>query len=145
MLLKYTPIALVVLSSLGYHLFQKSTPTIINPLVTLIVTYAVATFVSLQSYFMFVPKANVIDLMDGIKTANWASILLGFAVVGLELGFLLSYRAGWNISSASLISNTMVALVLIPVGLLLFKESISLPAVFGVVLCLSGLIMVSKT
>ncbi len=145
MLLKYIPVALVVLSSLGYHLFQKSTPAVINPFVTLIVTYAVATAVSIQSYFMFAPKANIFNLMDGVKAANWASFLLGFAVVGLELGFLLSYRAGWNISSASLISNTMVALVLIPVGLLLFKESISLPAIFGVILCISGLIMVSKT
>jgi len=144
MLLKYVPIALVVLSSLGYHLFQKSTPAAINPFVTLIVTYAVATAVSIQSYFMFVPKADMINLVDGIKTANWASMLLGFAVVGLELGFLLAYRAGWNISAASLISNTTVALLLIPAGLLLFKESISLPAVLGMLLCLSGLILVSK-
>lgn len=144
MLLRYAPIALVVLSSLCYHLFQKSTPAVINPFVTLIVTYAVATAVSIQSYFLFVPKADVISLTDSMKGANWASVLLGFAVVGLELGFLLSYRAGWNISAASLVSNTTVALVLIPVGLLLFKEHISLTAVFGVLLCLSGLILVTK-
>ncbi len=144
MLLKYMPISLVVLSSLCYHLFQKSTPGVINPFVTLIVTYTVATVVSIESYFIFVPKASMINLVEALKTANWASLLLGFAVVGLELGFLLSYRAGWNISAASLLSNTTVALLLIPIGLLLFKESISAPAVLGVLLCLSGLILVSK-
>jgi len=44
----------------------------------------------------------------------------------LELGFLLAYRKVWNISVAGFLSNTLVALMLIPVGLLLFKETISL-------------------
>jgi multidrug transporter EmrE-like cation transporter len=34
--------------------------------------------------------------------------------------------------------------MLIPVGLLLFKETISLTSVIGVVICITGLIFVSR-
>jgi len=136
MYMKFIPIALVVLSSVCYHVSQKSTPSGLNPIVALIVTYVTASVVSILSYFVFVPKSDLV--------ANWASLLLGFTVVGLELGFLLAYRAGWNISIAGLLSNTLVALMLIPVGLLLFKETISLTSVIGVVICITGLIFVSR-
>lgn len=138
---QYLPIGLVVLSSLFYHLSQKSTPANLNPIATLIVTYVCASVVSIVSFFIFVPDAS---LSQSLRSMNWASLLLGFAVVGLELGFLLSYRIGWNISIAGLLSNTLVALLLIPIGLLLYKETISLTAVSGVILCITGLILISK-
>lgn len=144
MLIKYVPILMVIGSSLCYHLFQKAIPAVVSPFVTLIVTYIVATVVSIQSYFLFVPKASIMSLTESFRTVNWAGLMLGFAVVGLELGFLLAYRAGWNIGAASLLSNTAVALLLIPIGLFLFRENISLPAVIGVLLCLSGLFLVSR-
>ena len=144
MYVKFVPIIMVVLSSLRYHISQKSTPSGLNPIVALIVTYVMASVVSIVSYFIFVPKSNLGTLAEAIGTANWASILLGFAVVGLELGFLLAYRAGWNISSAGLLSNTLVALMLIPVGLLFFKETISINSIVGVAVCIFGLVLVSK-
>ena len=144
MYVKFVPIIMVVLSSLRYHISQKSTPSGLNPIVALIVTYVMASVVSIVSYFIFVPKSNLGTLAEAIGTANWASILLGFAVVGLELGFLLAYRAGWNISSAGSLSNTLVALMLIPVGLLFFKETISINSIVGVAVCIFGLVLVSK-
>lgn len=145
MYVKFLPIGMVVLSSLCYHISQKSTPSGLSPIVALIVTYVMAAIVSLLSYFVFVPKSNFGTLIEAVGTANWASYFLGFAVVGLELGFLLAYRGGWNISAAGLLSNTLVALMLIPVGLLFFKESISLTSILGVGLCLFGLVLVSKS
>ncbi|MFZ5966688.1 MAG: EamA family transporter [Bacillota bacterium] len=141
MKLQYLPIMLVVLSSSCYHIFQKSTPVTLNPIAALIVTYVCASVVSIVSFFIFVPKTN---LIESLRATNWASLLLGFAVVGLELGFLLSYRVGWNISVAGLLSNTLVALLLIPVGLLLYQESISFTAISGVLLCITGLILITK-
>ena len=138
---QYLPIALVVLSSIFYHIGQKSTPTALNPMVALIVTYVCASVVSIVCFFIFVPNAN---LIESLRAINWARFLLGFAVVGLELGFLLAYRMGWNISTAGLLSNTLVALLLIPIGILFFKENISINGISGVVLCIAGLILVSK-
>ncbi|WP_279233147.1 EamA family transporter [Marinisporobacter balticus] len=142
--MKFIPIILVVLSSTCYHVSQKATPSGISPIVALIVTYVTASIVSIISYFVFVPKSDFVGLMEAVKTANWASFLLGFAVVGLELGFLLAYRAGWQISGASLLCNTLVALMLIPIGLLFFKETISLTSIMGVVICITGLVFISR-
>ncbi len=144
MYMKFIPILLVVVSSTCYHLSQKGTPSSLSPIVALIVTYVTASVISILSYFIFVPKSDFAGLIEAVQTANWASFLLGFAVVGLELGFLLAYRAGWQISSASLLSNTLVALMLIPIGLLFFKETISLTSVMGVVLCMTGLVFISR-
>ncbi|QAA32394.1 EamA family transporter [Clostridium manihotivorum] len=139
---QYSPILIVIISSLCYHLSQKSTPSALHPIAALIVTYACALVISIISFFIFVPGTN---LIESIRVANWTSILLGFAVVGVELGFLLSYKSGWNISVTSLLSNTSVALLLIPIGLLLYKEKISFTTISGVVLCMAGLILISRS
>lgn len=142
--LKVIPIFMVVLSSLFYHTSQKSTPPGLSPIVTLIVTYVTASFVSIVAYFVFNSKSNLGHLVEAVGSANWASYLLGFAVVGLELGYLLAYRAGWHIGSASLLANTLVSILLIPIGFLLFKESLSLQTISGVIICILGLVLVSK-
>ena len=77
----------------------------------------------------------------GPVTASLAA--LGISILGLEMGFLLAYRAGWDISLAGIVSASAVAVVLIPVGLLAFKERLSLFNIFGVVLCIAGLVMVN--
>jgi multidrug transporter EmrE-like cation transporter len=61
----------------------------------------------------------------------------------LELGFLLAYRAGWNISLAGLVSNTTVAMLLLPVGLVLFRERLSGINAVGVVVALLGLVLMN--
>ncbi len=144
MYIKFAPIIMIVLSSLCYHISQKSIPIGLNPIVTLIVTYVMASIVSIISYFIFIPKSSIMNLVKSVGYTNWTSLLLGFAVVGLELGFLLAYRSGWNISTAGLLSNTLVALLLIPVGLVCFKESISVHSVIGISVCILGLVLVSK-
>jgi multidrug transporter EmrE-like cation transporter len=78
-----------------------------------------------------------------VRKLNWASVGLGAVIVGLELGFLLAYRAGWNISVASLVANTTVALLLIPVGLLFFKEELSAVNILGIILAIAGLVLVN--
>lgn len=141
MLLKVLPIMLVVVSSLGYHISQKSTPSALHPIVALIVTYVCAALISILAFFIVVPKTS---LLEAVKGANWSSYLLGFAVVGLELGYLIAYRTGWNVSLVSLISNTWVALLLIPIGIYVYKENMTLTAVSGVALCILGLVLITK-
>ncbi len=144
MSLKFFPVILVIFSGLGYHLCQKLTSTSLNPFVALIVTYLFVSIISIIAYFIFIPNTNLGTLVTSVKGANISSILLGVTVVGLELGYLLAYRMGWNISFASLLANTSVALLLIPIGLIVFKEKISITTLRGVVLCVVGLILISK-
>jgi multidrug transporter EmrE-like cation transporter len=55
----------------------------------------------------------------------------------------MAYRTGWNISTASLVANTTVALLLIPLGLLLYKEHLTPVNILGIVLAIAGLVLVN--
>jgi uncharacterized membrane protein len=133
-------IALSVISNVLYHIFQKLTPSDVNPLIALLVTYVVAAAICLVLLPLFPLQ---IGLIESVKQINWASIALGFAIVGLEAGYLLAYRAKWNISLASMVGNVAMALVLVPVGLLFFREKLSAANYAGLILCVIGLVLVN--
>ncbi len=141
MLLFYFSITLTIISNALYHVFQKSTPTNVNPMLALAVTYVTAAAVCLL-LLPFFPLSST--LIDSLRQLNWASFALAFAIIGLELGFLLAYRAGWNISLAGIVSNITVGLVLVPIGLLFFKERVSPVNLIGIVICVVGLVMVNQ-
>ena len=140
MLIFYLSILLTVLSNVLYHIFQKLTPQGSNPAAALAVTYGTALLLCVL-YLVFFPPAG--GLVQAVRQTNWASAALGVTIVGLELGFLLAYRAGWNISTAGIVSATAVALVLAPVGLAAFKERLSLINILGVGVCIIGLVLVN--
>jgi uncharacterized membrane protein len=136
-LLYYLSIALTTLSNLLYHFFQKSVAPKANPLFSLTITYITAAIVSFMLWPFFAGGSNA---ATSFKNLNWASFALGIAIIGLELGFLLAYRAGWNISIGALVSNLAVTLLLIPLGALLFKERLSVINMIGIGLSVIGLI-----
>ncbi|TAK11691.1 MAG: hypothetical protein EPO32_11370 [Anaerolineae bacterium] len=136
----YFAIVLTVVSNVIYHIFQKLTPTQVNPMLALAVAYIFAALVSLLMLPLFPLQAG---LVSELRQVNWASIGLGASIVGLELGFLLAYRLGWDITLAALVSNVSVALILIPIGLALFREHLSAVNVTGLVVCLIGLVLVN--
>lgn len=53
----YGAVAVIVVSSLLYHIIQKSTPTQVNPLVAMFVTYAVAALLCVILY-QFYPNSE---------------------------------------------------------------------------------------
>jgi uncharacterized membrane protein len=139
-LLFFAPIALAILSNVLYHLVQKATPAQINPMVALAVTYASALAFCLLLMRIYPSELGV---GESFVRINWASIALGIVIVGLELGYLLAYRMGWQVNVAGLISNVTVGLILIPVGLWLFRERLSFVNMVGILLCIAGIILVN--
>ena len=71
-------------------------------------------------------------------------ILLGVSVVGLEVGFLYAYRAGWPVSTASIVQSAFLALALLVVGAALYQEAVTPSKVLGVALCLAGLFFINQ-
>jgi drug/metabolite transporter (DMT)-like permease len=57
---------------------------------------------------------------------------------------MLAYRSGWRISLTAVATNVAATIILIPVGLLVFKENLSLRNVVGVLFCLLGLALVVR-
>jgi multidrug transporter EmrE-like cation transporter len=140
MFLFYFSITLAIFSSALYHFTAKSTPSNVNFTVSLLVTYAVAFGVVLLT-FVFFPIKN--GLVSELKQLNWASIGLAIAVVGIEFGFLLTYRAGWHLGIAAVLTNVVASLILVPVAIFFFKDKISWVNILGILVCLAGLVMLN--
>ena len=140
MFLFYFSITLAIASSALYHFTAKSTPSNVNFTVSLLVTYAIAFVVTFVGFFFF-PAEN--GILAEIKQLNWASIALAVAIVGIEFGFLLTYRAGWNLGIAAVLVNVIASLILVPVAIFLFKDEISWINILGILVCLAGLVMLN--
>ena len=140
MFLFYFSITLAIVSSALYHFTAKSTPSNVNFTVSLLVTYAVAFGVTLLGFFFFPTKSGI---ASEIKNLNWASIGLAITIVGIEFGFLLTYRSGWNLGIAAVLVNVAASLILVPVAIFVFKDQISWVNIAGILVCLAGLVMLN--
>ncbi|MCE9646936.1 MAG: hypothetical protein K8S20_13125 [Chloroflexi bacterium] len=140
MFLFYFSITLAILSSALYHFSARSIPSNINFAVSLVVTYAVAIGITILVTLLFPAPAG---FAFEVKKLNWASFLLAIAIVGIEFGFLLTYRAGWNLGIAAVLVNVVASLILVPVAILVFKDRISWVNILGILVCLTGLVMLN--
>lgn len=130
----------MVLSNVAYHICARSVPNDMNPLASLAVTYSVGAVISLILFFALNRGASIIREFGRI---NWAPFVFGIVLVGLEVGWIYAYRAGWQVSTAQIVQSAFLAVALIFVGTLLFKESLSWNKIVGVVICLIGLVFIN--
>lgn len=131
--------SLAALSTVLYNLFQKMTPSDANPALALTVTYGVALGTTLMLFAIF-PTSS---LVGSFQKLNWVSFALGLAIAGVEVGTLLAYRVGWQLSLLGIMVNVLASLVLVTLGVVLFKEKLSLINIIGILVCLAGLVMVN--
>ena len=136
----YFSISLTICSSALYHFTAKSTPADVNFTVSLLVTYGVAFVVTLFT-FIFFPLRN--GFTTELKQLNWASVGLSIAIVGIEFGFLLTYRAGWHLGIAAVLVNVAASLLLVPVAIFIFKDKISWVNIAGIFFCFAGLVLLN--
>lgn len=134
------PIALVVLSNVFYQICAKSVPEAINPLASLTVTYLIGAVASGVLYFVLNRGGNLIREYSKI---NWAPIVLGFVIVGLEVGWIYAYKAGWQVSTGFIVQSAVLAAVLVFVGYLLYHEALTWNKLVGVGVCLVGLVIIN--
>ena len=134
------PIGLVVLSNVVYQICAKSVPGGLNPFAALTVTYLVGAVVSAVLFFVLGKQPNPIKELSNL---NWAPFVLGFVIVGLEVGFIYAYKAGWTVSTAALVQGVALAIILIFVGFLLYKEALTWNKLVGIGICLVGLFFIN--
>lgn len=134
------PLGLVVLANVFYQICAKSVPQAMHPLASLTVTYCVAAATSLVLYFLLNRGGS---LPQEYSKLNWAPFVLGIAIVGLEVGFIYAYKAGWPVSTAQIVQAALLAVILIFVGYFLYREAITWNKVVGIVVCLAGLGLIS--
>ena len=137
----YLPVAVIIVANIFYNLCTKSMPVKANPFFCLVITYLIAAFFA---FLMYTISRDGRTLSQEVPLLNWAPFVLGVSLVALEFGYILLYRVGWNISIGSLVCNIILAIILLGIGLLVYREMLSAHQVFGVLLCIAGLFFINK-
>ncbi|MGL4611620.1 MAG: EamA family transporter [Trueperaceae bacterium] len=136
----YLSAVIAILGAAGYHFFVKRVPGTLNPLVNNIAVYLVVIVLC----FALLPLFPIKDgLVNQLKQLSWLQVALAVTVAMIELGFLLMYRHGWNLSSGSLVTSVFVNVVLVVIGIGLLKESISAVNLLGIALSVVGVALIS--
>ena len=135
------PVLLIVASNTLYQICAKGVPAEIHPLASVSVTYVVGALVSIALYFLLGKSPN---LAREYAHINWAPLMLGIAIVGLELGNIYSYKAGWTISTLSIVQGGILAVVLVFVGAMVYHEQITVTKLLGIACSLMGLYLINR-
>lgn len=137
------PIALAVISNVLYNITAKATPERANPFLVIVCTYIVGAVLSAVLYFVTMGEKSV-SISAEVQKLNWSSFAMGLSILGVEIGYIYMYRSGWNISIGALISNVLLSVLLVFVGVLIYKEQITWYQVAGIAMCLGGTFLMNK-
>ena len=137
----FFPPILVVLGMMIYQVSQKTTNENANPFVVVIMAYVIGILACIGGYFL-IPKQDAASL-PMVKTAIWSALGIGLGAAAIEIGFMLAYRAGWNVNILPLSVTVAGAVLLVPVGLFAFRESLSIEKALGILLCIGGLVLIT--
>lgn len=130
------PIALVLTANTFYQICAKSIPGDMDPLASVTVSYLIAAAVSFVLYFVLRKEGT---LAEEYARLNWAPFAIGVILIGLDIGCIYAYKVGWPVSTMQIVQAAVLAIVLIFVGKLLYKEEITWNKVAGILVCLAGL------
>jgi uncharacterized membrane protein len=134
-------LSVAIACTVGYHLVLKLTPAGVNPLLSLAVTYALVTVLFGA---LLAASPGGFEWRQEARQLNWTAIALAVAIVGLDLAFLFLYRSGFKVSLGALVTQSSAAMLLLVVGVAVFREKLSLANSAGIVLCLVGLWLVNR-
>ena len=134
-------LSLAIVTTVGYHLVMKLTPAEVNPLLSLAATYTLSAAVFFAC-FALAPDGP--SLREGLKPLNWTVLGLAVMVVGLDVGFLMLYRSGFDVSLGQIVTQSGAALILVVAGIALFREKITAANLAGIALCVIGLWLINR-
>ena len=134
-------LSLAIASTVAYHVVLKLTPASVSPLLSLMITYG---SVALLFGGALLVAPGEFAWRDEVRHLNWTALALAIAIIGLDLGFILLYRTGFEVSLGALVTQTAAAMLLVGIGALVFREQLSVSNGLGIVLCLAGLWLVNR-
>jgi multidrug transporter EmrE-like cation transporter len=134
-------LSLALITTVGYHLVMKVTPAAVNPFLSLAASYSLGAAVFLACYAL-APDGPT--LRESLKLLNWTALALTLMVVGLDVGFLMLYRSGFDVSLGQIVTQSGAALILVVAGIVLFREKITAANLVGIALCVIGLWLINR-
>ncbi|MEP6787506.1 MAG: hypothetical protein ABJB40_03685 [Acidobacteriota bacterium] len=137
----FFPPILIVIGLVIYQVSQKSTDQNANPFVVVILAYLIGIAACVGGYFL-IPRQDA-DLVPMMRSVGWSALGIGLGAAAIEIGFMLAYRAGWNLSLLPVSVNVCGAILLMLIGIIAFRESLSIEKIVGVLLCIGGLVLIT--
>jgi drug/metabolite transporter (DMT)-like permease len=139
-LIYFFPVILMILANAAYSITAKVTPEDIDAFASVSLTYLVCIA---YSFVMFFITRKGESNPPALKKTNWTAPALGVVRVMLEVSNLLMYRVGWDLSIGTLIMYVLLAIILVFVGRLFYKEKITLKRLLGIAICIVGVVLIA--
>ena len=134
------PLVLAVVTYVAYQTALKSARPEVNILGVLTCAYLVSFACAGTLWFRNQDLGvNRLEMRDLVVAA-----LIGASIVGIEFGFAASFRSGWQLNTAGAIVNVAAALIVVPIGYMLFAEEMSWTKAVGLLLCCAGLVLIAQ-
>src|SRR5574342_106726 len=109
-LMFYVSAMVAIIGAVGYQYFVKRVPASLNPVVSVIGIYVSVLMLS-AILLLFFPVEG--GLVKQLRQLSWIQLVIAISVFMIEIGFLLMYRYGWNLSTANLVTGVFINIVLV--------------------------------
>ena len=136
----YLSAGVAITGAVGYQYFVKRVPVTINPIVLVIAMYVAVLAISVAILTVFPVEGG---LNNHFRQLSWVQLALAISIMMIELGFLLMYRYGWNLSTGNLVTGVFVNLILIGLGVTLLGEKVNFVNAIGFMFCILGVALIS--
>jgi drug/metabolite transporter (DMT)-like permease len=143
MLMNWHTIALpvIIIGVILYHLSQKAIPKTADPFIVLAAAYLLAFCMSVAALLF---RGGLRKGVEILRDQDWLPVIvLGLTAVAIELGYLYAYRTGWKISTTGITIGAVTSSVLAIIGVLWFKEEVTLLNAAGIGFCIVGIVFVN--
>ncbi|MEE3228659.1 MAG: hypothetical protein VX237_06115, partial [Chloroflexota bacterium] len=67
---------------------------------------------------------------------------MAISIILLDIGFILMYRNGWDISTGNLVTSIFTNIALLLIGALLIGDKATPTNLVGVLICIAGVAMI---
>jgi drug/metabolite transporter (DMT)-like permease len=134
----FAPFLLAVVGGVIYQISQRLIPEHTNPFLALSLAYAFAfAACSLALLIDFRQKHFVL-----FSQLHWSVLLLGVGTFFIEFGYLYAFRTGAKLSSFGASVMAAVVVLLVIIGLVFFKEALTLQKMIGILFCIIGVVFI---
>jgi len=136
----YISACVAIAGAVSYQYFVKRVPASLNPIVSVIAMYVAVLALSIILLPLFPADGG---LRHHFRQLSWIQLALAVSVIMIELGFLMMYRYGWNLSTGNLITGVFINLILVGLGVTLLGEKVSIVNAIGIAFCILGVTLIS--
>ena len=136
----YISACVAIVGAVGYQYFVKRVPVSLNPIVSVIAMYVAVLALGVILLPLFPADGG---LLHHFRQLSWIQLALAVSVLMVELGFLMMYRYGWNLSTGNLVTGVVINLILVGLGVTMFGEQVSIVNAIGIAFCILGVALIS--